>query len=154
MGTSRLKITSESVVSTCYLWTPISVGKILWFESNIYIYIYTCSYWFDHLFFGVTYPVFIGCINMFLVQSAFWWLNSMCFYQLKNLRNIRPCFLNERQKSPCLFFFAWNKNMISIFMDPSTFSGSVWSIIYYILEGWVPSQTVFGSIGYDRTDKW
>ena len=41
MGTSRLKITSESVVSTCYLWTPISVGKILWFESNIYIYIYT-----------------------------------------------------------------------------------------------------------------
>ena len=32
-------------------------------------------------------------------------------------------------------------------MDPSTFSGSVWGIIYYNLEGQVPSQTVFGSIG-------
>ena len=29
---------------------------------------------------GVTSRVFIGCINMFLVQSAFWWLNSICFF--------------------------------------------------------------------------
>ena len=32
-------------------------------------------------------------------------------------------------------------------MDPSAFSGSVWGISYYNLEGQVPSQTVFGSIG-------
>ena len=32
-------------------------------------------------------------------------------------------------------------------MDPSIFLGSVWGIIYYNLEGSVPSQTVFGSIG-------
>ena len=31
-------------------------------------------------------------------------------------------------------------------MDPSTFLGSVWGIIYYNLEAQVPSQTVFGSI--------
>ena len=31
--------------------------------------------------------------------------------------------------------------------DPSTFLGSVWDIIYHNLEGWVPSQAVFGSIG-------
>ena len=31
-------------------------------------------------------------------------------------------------------------------MDPSIFLGSVWGIIYYNLEGSVPSQTVFGSI--------
>ena len=32
-------------------------------------------------------------------------------------------------------------------MDPSIFLGSVWGIICYNLEGSVPSQTVFGSIG-------
>ena len=33
-------------------------------------------------------------------------------------------------------------------MDPSIFLGSVWGIIYYNVEGQVPSQTVFGSIGF------
>ena len=36
-------------------------------------------------------------------------------------------------------------------MDPSIFLESVWGIIYYNLEGWVPSQTVFGSIGHVLT---
>ena len=31
--------------------------------------------------------------------------------------------------------------------DPNSFSGSVWGILYYNLEGEVPSQTVFGSLG-------
>ena len=40
--------------------------------------------------------------------------------------------------------------LASIPRDPSTFLGSVWGIIYYSLEGWVPSQTVFWSIGYSH----
>ena len=39
-------------------------------------------------------------------------------------------------------------------MDPSTFLGSVWGIIYYRLEGQVPSQTVFGSVGVEKGPKY